>query len=467
MIRIVRWITASLAALLVTAVLIAGARDQQEHAIPAGRTEVVFWHFWGGEDRQVVDDVVKRFNAQQQEYQVRAVAMPGSNLDLKLFLAVTGGDPPDLINQDDPIMADWAARGALRPLEEVASVEEVKQLRQWLFPSAVKLGEYDSHMYAVCNGLDVRALYYNKTWLAERGLAAPTTLAELDHIAEAIAPPGDVTSREQFGYLPDPRRLWAWGIVFGGDFYNEQSHAVTVDDPPIVDALTWMASYRRRYGADAVAAFRQGDQSLPGKTFPLLVRRYAVVMDGQWRVRDINSWQQSRSGAGKPFDEFGVAPLPPPHGGKADAGWVNGNFFLLPRGAANSAGAWEFMKFWIGFRGHQANAAQTCIAGGWIPVSPSVVKEPAFQAYLAKEPLFAEFVRLAGSPHQIPTPITVGAPQIYREVVNAAETAMYATTPLTELELLQQAQRRIEVQRERLGTLVPEVTSPPSARGTP
>ena len=72
------------------------------------REEVVFWHFWGGRDRPVVEEIVRRFNDSQAEYRVRAVAMPGANLDLKFFLSVAGGDPPDLLNQDDPIVADWA-----------------------------------------------------------------------------------------------------------------------------------------------------------------------------------------------------------------------------------------------------------------------------------------------------------------------------------------------------------------------
>src|SRR5687768_6936092 len=98
--------------------------------------EVVFWHFWGGEDRKVVERVVARFNESQSQYRVRAVAMPGNNLDLKVFLAVTGGDPPDLINQDDPILGDWASRGALLPLEAFASDEELRGLDAWLFPAA-------------------------------------------------------------------------------------------------------------------------------------------------------------------------------------------------------------------------------------------------------------------------------------------------------------------------------------------
>ncbi|MDP6058675.1 MAG: extracellular solute-binding protein, partial [Pirellulaceae bacterium] len=125
---------------------------------PPERREVVFWHFWGGADRAVVEDVVARFNRSQDEHFVRAIAMPGNNLDLKLFLAVSGGDPPDLINQDDPIMADWASRGALMPLDEVTSPDEVERLRAWLVPAARQLGSYDDRMYALCNGLDIRAL---------------------------------------------------------------------------------------------------------------------------------------------------------------------------------------------------------------------------------------------------------------------------------------------------------------------
>ena len=59
--------------------------------VPTGREEVVFWHFWGGRERAVVETIVARFNASQDEYHVRPVAMPGNNLDLKFFLATTGG----------------------------------------------------------------------------------------------------------------------------------------------------------------------------------------------------------------------------------------------------------------------------------------------------------------------------------------------------------------------------------------
>ncbi|HRX82722.1 MAG TPA: extracellular solute-binding protein, partial [Pirellulaceae bacterium] len=209
-------------------------------------------------------------------------------------------------------------------------------------------------------------------------------------------------------------------------------------------------SYRQRYGFANVSAYRQGDQSLPGKTFPLIAGRYAVVMDGQWRVRDIVAAQEAQRRAGQAVTEYGVCPLPMPPGGREQAGWVNGNFFLVPRGAKNREGAWEFMKFWSGFGGNEANAAQTCVAGGWIPVSAAVADYPTFQAYLEQEPLFAKFVELAAQPNQIPTPVIPGAAYFQRTVNDAAATAMYVEGSPDARQLLEQAASQIEARLDRI-----------------
>ncbi|MEL7500313.1 MAG: extracellular solute-binding protein [Planctomycetota bacterium] len=426
--------------------------------IPDDREEVVFWHFWGGEDRDVVDDVVRRFNESQSEYFVRAIAMPGNNLQAKLFLSVAGGDPPDIINQDDPVVPDWAHRGVIDSLEQVAPAEEVAAVRDFLLPAAEKLSTYEGEMFALCNGLDIRALYYNQTLLDKYGLEPPETTNDLDRIAEAIAPQGsgDV---QRYGYLPDTRRLWAWGYVFGGSFYDDVDHQATIDSPAVDAALKWMASYRDKYSADRIAAFRTGDQSLPGKTFPLLpIRddemfgRYAVVMDGQWQVRKILALQQRREAEGLPAPSFGVCPLPIPAElppgvtARSNAGWVNGNFFVFPRNARNRSGAWEFAKFWIGYQSTD-QAAKTCIEGGWIPVSQSVVESPEFKKYTDANPLFGKFVELASSPNQFPTPPVVGAAMFKRAVESASYDAMFTDKPIEEI--LQSTNQTIQQQLDR------------------
>lgn len=437
--------------LVVAAVATALAdRSSTRWRVPEGRSEVVFWHFWGGKDRPVVEAIAERFNASQDKFFVRPIAMPGNNLDLKFFLSVAGEDPPDVVNQDDPIVADWAQRGAITPLDELATADEIEQLSGWLFPAAREVGSYQGRLYALCNGLDIRALYYNARVLEEHGLSPPRTLAELDAAALAIAPPAPSGPHERFGYLPDPRRIWSWGIVFGGRFYDPETERVTADDERIVAALDWMASYSRTYGADQVARFRKGDQALPGASFPLFEGRYAMIMDGQWRVAEIAAVQAVARARGDEPPRYGVVPLPPPSKGVANAGWVNGNFFVVPRGAKNPRGAWEFMKYWSGAMGNEASAARACSAGGWIPASQSVVDHPVFQEHLRRLPLFATFVELAASPRQVPTPAVPGAQYLQDEVIRAADDAIYKLVPAREAlsAATQRAQERIEAARE-------------------
>ncbi len=414
-------------------------------AIPVGRQEVIFWHFWGGADRENVDDVVRRFNESQSTHFVRSIAMPGSNLDMKLFLAVTGGDPPDVVNQDDPIVADWASRGAIVSLSSVAEPGELQTVQRSLFPAARALGTVDHQLFALCNGLDIRALFYNEDLLRQFGLTAPQSINDLDTIAETIAPTSDRDQTTTYGFLPNPRNLWCWGFVYGGRFYDPTRRRITLDDPGVVAALQWMAGYGQRYGTAAVS-LRARDQSLPGKSFPLLANRYAVTVDGQWRIRDIESFQEEQCAAKVPVTLFGVCPLPTANGQPPNSGWINGNFFIIPAGATNKPGAWEFMKFWSGLDGHAVEAATTCVNGGWIPVTQEVVDQPAFQDHLKQQPLWATFVNLAADEHQQPRPNIRSALKLDREVRAVAERAMYGGSTVSIADLLQAASERLNEQ---------------------
>ena len=248
---------------------------------------------------------------------------------------------------------------------------------------------------------------------------------------------------------------------FGGGFYDEQTGRPTVDSHQNRAALKWMSDYRRRYGADNLAAFRQGDQSLPGKTFPLLpigldesVGRYVVMMDGQWRVRDIAAFARKRRQAGRQAIQFGVCPLPPPADGqgRSNAGWVNGNFFVVPAGAKCGKGAWAFAKFWIGLD-HPNDAAQWYADGGWIPVTGDVVKSPVFKEQLSATPLLIPFVELAQSPNQFPTPVVPGAALFKRTIDALAYEAMM--TPMDSGQIDESVERVQREMDERMSYFTP------------
>ena len=379
------------------------------------REEIVFWHFWGGRDLDVVRDVVNRFNRSQDRFVVREVAMPGNNFNAKLFLSIAGGSPPDLVNQDDPILADWTAANLIEPLDAVASTQEVAEVTNALLPAANRLSTIDGRMMALCNGLDIRAMYCNVTALKDVGQPIPRTFAEFEKVVESLTPVGNVRNRDFFAFLPNHRQAWLWTAAFGGNLAAPERFT----DPRMLEALTWLQSFSKRYGASNVTAFQQSDQSLPGKAFPLLplskkdsIGRYVFTVDGQWRVRDLESFARERAESGARPIEYAVLPLPSTQN-LPDAGWVNGNFFVVPRGAKNKQGAWEFMKFWVGI-GRPEEAAKTCADGGWIPVTREVIEHPGYQAYLQAHPLMKPFVALAESERQQPLPMEPGADQMKR-----------------------------------------------------
>jgi multiple sugar transport system substrate-binding protein len=206
-----------------------------------------------------------------------------------------------------------------------------------------------------------------------------------------------------------------------------------------------MAGYGQRYGTAAVS-LRARDQSLPGKSFPLLAKRYATVVDGQWRIRDIELFQSEQRAANLPVTRFGVCPLPRADVGEPHAGWINGNFFIIPAGSHNQQGAWAFMKFWSGLEGNAAEAAITCVRGGWIPVTQEVVDQPLFQDHLHQQPMWVTFVGLAAEATQRPRPNVRSALRLDREVRAVAERAMYGGLSVSVPTLLREASERLNDQ---------------------
>jgi multiple sugar transport system substrate-binding protein len=427
--------------LIAWAVAVAMRPDAED--APAGRQRVVFWHFWGGAQRQAVTEIVRRFNSAQTRYWVEEIAVPGQNLDMKFFMALAGGDFPDVLNQDEQIIAQWAERGVLSPIRTLtADNAEYRQLQQWLSPAAREIGTYSGELFALCNAIDIRALFYRADAL--QGLPPPTTIEELDRIAQRNS--SDPT---RIAYLPDDRRLWAWGVVFGGDFYDEQTGKVTANDPRIVAALQWMTSYTHFHGLQQIRAFRSTNRET-GAGSMLIDGRYGLMLDGQWRVAELDEHnRQALAAGGTPID-YGVAPLPTPPSGRDRAGWVNGNFFVVPRGCRNPQGAWEFMKFWSGFGGHEAEAAISAAAGGWVPASRYVVEQPAFDNYLRQHPQFRLFVDLAQSPNQVPTPTIPVQAYFFERVNHAVEEALsLAKSPQQALdEATRDVQQRLDAVRD-------------------
>ena len=408
------------------------------------RIEVRFWHMWTAEWKVVVDRIVERFNQSQDEYEVVALSVPASSADSKFLLAVVGGDPPDVMTQWNPVIPTWAESGMLTPLDELMSKEEWSTFERTAYPVAKKIGTYRGKLYGLAVGVNLWAAYYRIDALQEAGLDPerfPTSLEGLVAWGEKLDRFDAQGNLTRLGFLPSWLGLYA--PLFGGGFYDWQKGQLTLDTDANRRALSFLVERRSRLGLDKVTRFDSAQNAGSGIEWPFMTGAYAIAADGQWRVEQLARYA--------PELRYGVTPIPPPQGGKEHAGWSSGNFMIVPRGAKQARGAWQFMKYWSGLENPE-RAAEFYTWGGWLPSFPAVAAAPAFQTYLQKYPQFRCFVELMPSENwETAAPVPYQVYLADREAAADQLASRGVLTPAAALAALEQQAREELVRRRRLG----------------
>ncbi|MCL4508461.1 MAG: ABC transporter substrate-binding protein [Chloroflexi bacterium] len=376
---------------------------------------VEYWHMWSGQWEMVVDRIVAWYNTTHPGYFVKPLVISG-DANAKFLSAVAGGTPPDIMTQWNQVIPTWADQGVLQPLDQLVTPADASAFKKWFWPVAWSIGNYKGHQWAAPSTMNSWALMYNKQMFQEVGLdpnKPPTSIEELDTYAAKLFKMQSNGQIDVAGFIPSS--IWQWGDVFGGDFYDESSGKITITNPKIVDALTWEATYSKRYGVQKIASFQNTISSTIKGVSPMAYGKYAMAVQGQWVNLDMKHYG--------PKIEYGAVPQPYPPGGRPNASWVNGNYQIIPKGAKQSEGAFSFLEFWSGFHSPE-QLATICTWGGWIPCGPAMTKEKPYLDYLKEYPNFAPYVEIFSSPNVRITP-KIDEQAYMWDQVNAAES--YAT----------------------------------------
>jgi len=354
------------------------------------RKKVRFWHMWTAEWKDVVDKIVDRFNKSQTEYEVEALSVPNPGADSKFILGVMGGDPPDVMAQWSPIIPPWADDHLLRPLDELMTPDEKERFDREAYPVVKKLGTYRGHLYGMSIGINMWALYYLPKQLRAAGIDPdnlPKTLEGMSEIGQKLNRFDLQGNLTHLGWAPESIQMFA--PIFGGGMYNWDRQTLTIDTPQNLNALSFLVAARRKLGFDNVVKFNSGlDMNSFSGGWPFIGGAFSMTVDGQWRVEQLRKYA--------PELEYRTVAIPPPRGGRLNAGWSNGNFMIVPQGAKEPEGAWQFIKFWSGLTDPKT-AAEFYTWGGWLPLTPEITQAPAYQDYLHKYPQFKTFVDLMPS----------------------------------------------------------------------
>ncbi|HEY6498938.1 MAG TPA: sugar ABC transporter substrate-binding protein [Streptosporangiaceae bacterium] len=294
-------------------------------------------HFWA---RQATDGPAKAlvagFNATHKNVKVVLHLTPPNDDTSQLATAIRAGSVPDVVGLNDIDVPTFSHEHALMNLTQYVNALPYKTS---LSPGHLQLATINGQYYGLPYLADLSVLWYNKTLFKKAGLNPddpPASYAQivsdalkinaLGHGISGFSFAGNCQGCLGFTMLPS---LWAGGQhLISGPLGTQQAHVA--NDPQL---KTMLADYRELWARHAVPA---ADQTQNGLTWGADFEAGKVgILPGDYgfATKMTNP------------SEFADAPLPGVTGDSYST-FDGGDDFVIPAGASNPSGAWEFIK-WV------------------------------------------------------------------------------------------------------------------------
>jgi multiple sugar transport system substrate-binding protein len=364
------------ALLLGTAVLLALPTRPSE-PVPQGRVVIRYWEKWSGREADAMKRIVDEFNntvGKEKNIWVEYISM--SQIEQKTLVATAANVPPDVAGLFCDQLSQFAAMGALEPLDKLA--EKYGLTRDYYKPVYYEGCQYDGRLYAMPSTPGAAALFWNKKIFAERadrlraaGLdptRPPRTIDELDRYSQALevwsAPKEQGGRLIAAGYLEQQPGWWIEDVSywFGGSIYDPQLRKFTFTDPKVIAAFQWLKGYTDRIGVEQLRGFFSSlpdNVNFDAPVNPFMTGAVAMVKEGPWFANTINAqkpemsrWKMSKEEERKlPREQrkqnymWGAAPFPSAVPGEELIGFAGTDIWVIPSTSQHKAEAFEFIAF--------------------------------------------------------------------------------------------------------------------------
>lgn len=252
--------TAAVAALALT-----GCSGSSGASSSSQKVTLTFWHGYTESDGGVLDSIVKKFNASQNDITIKTQTKTWAVIDDTLLPALSSKNGPDIVAMTSDRLPVYAQKHALVDLDDFYAKASSNTSK--LKAEAVAMETVDGKKYGVPSGFVPLSVIYNKTLFAKAGITTfPTTWDEwvADAKKMTVDTNGDGTP-EQYGLvLPDHATVGngIWPSLFegnGGSITNSAGTKATIDSKQNVETLTYWADAIRNdkispTGVDGIGA---------------------------------------------------------------------------------------------------------------------------------------------------------------------------------------------------------------------
>lgn len=353
------------------------------------KEKVVLWHLWAGQEAEYVDQVVEAYNAQSDKYYVEALSVPDSQ---KIMVAIQSGNGPDIVDDFSTNIGAYAPKGIMLPLDDL--IEKNNTDLSDYIPGALESCKYEGKQYALPCGMNLMALFYNKTLLAEAGYTEPPkTMEELYEMAVATTKVNEDGSIDVMGFPDFPAVYYMdnFAAALGGGWYDENGKPAAPDNKGNLMALKYAVKYREKFGLENVARFSSSGKYLD-PTDPFLAGKQTFRVDGNWMGTNIHEISKVDLDYGCTF-----IPYPEGHEELKMRALATSSMYYIPANTKVPDGAFDFLTFITSAKG---NMMQTVSHGGF-PAHKSNLESKEFTEGSYNADTFAE---IAKSPNLITPP---------------------------------------------------------------
>jgi multiple sugar transport system substrate-binding protein len=303
-------------------------------AADAGNREKVdFWYLWGGDEASLIEQIISAYNQSQDKYEVVGLSTPDQQ---KIVTAISGGNGPDISDCFGSSMVKYANDGIAMPLDDLMSQNGVSESDY--VQAAIDQQKFDGKTYALPVSMNIYALYYNKTLLAQEGIDLPKTAEELYSLGEQTTKVGADGQITQLGSPLVTDSYWysCMSLAYGTDFGSSDGSNLTPDNAGFRAALEYEQSQVDKFGEAFNNFVTSGIANQYTGQDPFLAGQQVFRIDGPWLYK-----MAVDSGI-----DFDLMPIP----GAASVGGqgytiLDTSNFFIPSNAKHADGAFAFMKY--------------------------------------------------------------------------------------------------------------------------
>ena len=342
-------------------------------------TEISFWHSMGGVNGQAIDELVQKFN-NENEYGITVKAQYQGEYDdslNKLKSAQIGNMGADLVQVYEIGTRFMIESGWTIPMQNMIDADnyDVSQIE----PNLAAYYTIDDQLYSMPFNSSTPIMYYNKEMFEKAGITEiPDSLEGIEAIGDKLlneGGAGEVMSLGIYGWFFE-QFIGKQGLEYAnnGNGRTEAATAVAFDENGAAENIltAWKSLYDKGYapnvgkGGDAgLADFSAGKSAITlGSTASL--KQILQDVNGKFEVGTAYFPKV------KSTDEGGVS-----IGGASL--WALDN-----KDPKKTRATWEFIKFLISPESQAYWNAQT----GYFPVTTAAQEEPVFKENVEKYPQF-------------------------------------------------------------------------------